>query len=256
MEGRAQLAIPRLTPFVRGLIIVLVVSFVVEGVAETWFRLPVYMTFAVVPGPPRLASVWQVVTYVLVEPPDVRAIFGFLFGLAFLWWMLSPLEERWGPRRAAEFALIATLAAGVPAVLVGMVAGGEGAASLLQPTPLSGAMPVSLAALAAFAMTVRDGRIWFMGVLPLKALHLLYFEIGYVTLMFLFSRDPLLLVASLGAIVAGVLYVRVMNRPRTPKPKPRAPRRTGPDLRVIRGGGTADDDDDDESDSGGPRYLN
>lgn len=241
MDGRFQFAFPRLTRFVRAFLIAIFAMFVLELILQRWARIPVFELLALQPADLGIQTIWQVLTNVLVEPPVAEAVGSFLLGMFFLWLMLSPFEERFGPVRTAQLTLVSVLSASLPAVVLGLIG--------LAPVGafLCGTTSVSLAALAAFAQMQRGGTIYLFAVLPLKAWWVLGFSVVYALMIFLADGNSVRLVGSLGAIGGGVLFVRWMMRPRRPKKGP--PPRKGSPLRVVRGGLV-------DPDSDRPKYLN
>lgn len=231
-------AFPRLTPVVRKLLLLFLGAFVLELLLQRWAGVPVYEALALAPAAPGVQTLWQMVTYVLVWPPNAGSVLPLLIGLVFLWWIMAPFEERFGPRRTWQLAGVATLAASAPALVVGLV--------LPQAYLLSGFDPILLGTIAAFAWSIRHrGQLMLFGVVPMKATHLILLVVGVSLLFFLASGNVLDLVADLGAVGGGVGFVHWMTRPpgRRRRPKPR--KRKAP-FTVVRGG--------QESDR--PRWLN
>jgi len=230
---------PRLTPFVKKLLIGLFTMFVVVALADNWVGLGLFNILALTPANPGIQSIWQLVTYVAVTPPLPNAVFGFMITLLFLWLIMAPFEERFGSRRTMQLTLVATLSASLPALAVGLLAPGIGGA-------LFGANPVLVATIAAYAYSLpKNGVLNFFGVMPMKPIHLIYLVLGLSLLSFIVSKNVIGLVADLGAVGGGILFVRWMRRPRTPKRPPPKKRRDVP-FTVIQGG-----NDDDR-----PRWLN
>src|SRR5688500_744133 len=118
-------AIPRLTPFVKGLLIALIAIYVGVAVVDVWVLTPsedagsrtLFGWLALTPGDLGIHTLWQIATYPWVEPPIPQAVIGFLIGLLFVWWMLSPFEERFGAHWVAKLCASATIAGALPAIL-------------------------------------------------------------------------------------------------------------------------------------------
>ncbi|MGB0680186.1 MAG: rhomboid family intramembrane serine protease, partial [Polyangiales bacterium] len=199
---------PRLTPFVRQLLIVLFGLYVTELIVDNWVGFPMFRWLALDPYVLGVHTLWQVWTHVLVVPPTANHVFAFLINLVFLWWIASPFEERYGGRRTAQLCVVAALSAALPAVLVGQLLPGGSA-------PLFGSGPLTLAAIAAFAYGFRhQGQLSLFGVVSLKPMHVIYLLLGISLLFFLASRNLVELVADVGAVGGAILFVRWMSRPR------------------------------------------
>lgn len=229
MNNGVQFATPPLTPFVKRLIVTLAVSFVIELVLTNFMHVDVMSWLALSPSALGVHTLWQVVTYVLVEPP--QAVGSVLIGLLFMWLIVSPFELRFGARRTLELSLCATLAASIASVVVGFVFAGS--------PPLFGSNAIAYAGMAATARSYGTGsRISLFGAVQLTSNQLLGLLAGLSLLWFLATRDHTQLVASLAALGAGVLYVEWMRRGMSMfRPSPKA-RRGG--LRVVPGGRESD----------------
>jgi hypothetical protein len=226
-------ALPRLSSVVKKLIIALFVAYVLELVCVKWLQLPFVETLAMWPG---AIAPWQLVTYVVVNGGDPIM---FLLGLLFLWWAISPFEIGNGSRRTVQLVAVATIAASVPAYLVGMLIPGS--------PPLAGSVPLWCASVAAVAWLQRDQQIALFGVVPMAMKHLLIGLVVVSVLQFLFTANQTMLVANLSAMAAGIGFVRWMKRPRTQRAA-RKPAARARGFKVIRGGGGEDEDR--------PKWLN
>lgn len=240
MSARVGFSFPRLTPFVKGLMIALFAIFVAELVLENFVRVPVFQLLALTPGMLGPQTAWQVLTHVLVQPPSPGAVLGILIDLVFLWLIVAPFEESYGKARTIQLCITATLASALGALAVALAFGAPPTAFL------AGSSPLMLAGLSAFAMTARGGQISFFGLFPMKPMHFILVSVAFAVLNFLASTNYIQLAGSLAAIGAGILFVKWMSRPRrvtrASKPKPTAASR----LRVIEGG--REDD--------GPKWMN
>jgi membrane associated rhomboid family serine protease len=215
---------PPLTPLVKKLIITLLVAFVTELMLQNFGGLDVIGLLALDPVHLSLATPVQVLSYVLIEDP--RAVMGMLIGLVFMWLILSPFESSFGARRTLELALCGVIGAALATIL---------AAQLMPITPYQylGSRPVAYAGMAAMARVMQRGRMLFFGVVPMTSSQLLLVLVGLSLLEFLASKDHIMLAGSLGAMAAGMGYVRFMSR--TPR-KPGTRRPSSSRLRMVRGG--------------------
>jgi membrane associated rhomboid family serine protease len=168
---------------------------------------------------------------------EPNAALSFLFMLLFVWWMIAPVEERYGPRRTAQLILTAAISSAVPALVVSLVLDGRGV--------LYSFNPALLAVIAAFAISMKNQMVSLFGVLAMRGIHVLWLALALSFLSFLLSQDFVELVADLGAVAGGVLFMKTLQRPRSKQP-PAPRRKRGFNFRLIQGGG------DDER----PKWLN
>ncbi len=246
-------SVPPLTPFVKKLIVTLFVAFVVELLLRNFVGIDAIPLLALDPSHLGPLTPIQMLTYVLVEDP--RGVMSMLIGLFFMWVILSPFEATFGPRRVMELCVAGALGASLSALLVAQV----------LPTGqylFLGSHPLAYAGMAAMARIMQRGRIMFFGVVPMTSKQLLLVLVGLCVLEFLSSKDHIMLAGSLGAIGAGIGYVRYMSR--TPRP-PSKKRPSGARFKVLRGGAGGQssapsspgpDGTGDTSDGDGPKWLN
>jgi len=211
--------------------------FVYQLVLEVWVEIPVFSILALnVAEAPTLPNLWQVVTYVSVYPAGAESVLRVLMMLLFAWWMVSPFETQHGWKRTAQLALAATLGASVGALLVSVALQWSGI-SLRNIPPVHGAGAVLIAFIAAFGILMGRQRVSLFGVIPMKAITMLWVALGMSVLMFLASGNPIELVADLGAVGAGVFFARWMKRPPKAKKPKKSSKRRPPGWNVIEGGG-------------------
>jgi membrane associated rhomboid family serine protease len=221
-------AFPRLTPVVRILLFVFGGAYLGTVLLQQWGGVAIFQHLSLYPADVGIHTLWQLVTYVLVWPPDPGHVLSFLIAMLFLWLMLAPFEERFGGRRTWQLALTALLSAALLALVVGQIAP-AGPRQVLY-----GLQPILLGTLAAFSWSLRGrGRIMFFGVIPMQALTVLYVALGISLLLFLTSKSWVGLAADLGAIGGGVGFVHWMMRP---PGRRRAPRSKSSAFKVVRGG--------------------
>lgn len=229
---------PPLTPVVKKLIITLFCAFVLELLLENFAGIPVIATLAFDPIDLGPLSVVQLVSYVLVQRKT--EVMGLLIDLFFMWLIISPFESAFGRRHTIELCLAGALGGSLAAGLLAQVA----------PLPgwmLLGSHTIAYAGMAAMAQVMGAGRtILLFGVMPMTSRQLLLVLAGFSLLSFLATRDHLMLASSLGAMAAGIGYVKYMSR--APRPSSRS-KRPSTRFRVVRGGGGRDDSDR-------PKWLN
>jgi membrane associated rhomboid family serine protease len=225
----SHFAFPPLAPLTKKIIILLFAAFVLEVILQVWLGIPVFQLLALQPTQLGVHTMWQLVTYPLVEYPD--AVFKILLSLLMLWWFLSPFEQRHGVRRTLQLSGVAILSASVPALAVGYATQDSG---LFASSLLAGSDPIALAALAAFAITHRHSQILLFGVFAMKPVHIIALSVGISVLFFLVTRDVTTLAAHLGAIAGGYGFMHWLQRP--PSRRTRTPRGAEASLHVLRGG--------------------
>ena len=228
---RARMVFPPLLGVVKKLLVGLFVAYVLQLVIVNWVGVRIDALLALTPGG---LGVWQLATYVLIDPGHPLM---FLIGLVFIWWALSPIEAMFGARRTLQLCATVVIAASVPVWLVGFV--------IEASPPLAGSQPLWFGGVAATAWIARGRPMSLFGVLSMTAIQFLWLLVGVSVLMFLASKNHSYLLGDLGAIAGGIGFVRWLQRPK----KKRAPRiKAAPrNLHVIQGGGGEDER---------PRWLN
>jgi membrane associated rhomboid family serine protease len=232
-----QFNFPRLTPTVRTLLIVLVVVFVGQTVAEGALHVPVSQWAALFPGV-HVGLAWQWATYWLIEVPG--AVLNRAFDLLFIYFMLSPLEERYGRRRVIELIAVGVIGGALPVMIAGAIV----------PTffgGLAGASSIGAAGFGAFAVLSAGAMVSFFLLPPMSAWAVLGIFLAISALNAIWAGDASELLSTLGGTGAGILYARWLVRPRSAKTPPQKKKPSGrPHLKVIEGG----------ADDSKPRWLN
>jgi hypothetical protein len=229
------------------IIVIAAIAFGVIAIVANTTAFPVAELLALVGGPLHVGTVWQVVTYVLVEPPTDTSIVWVAISLLFVWLVVSPFELRHGPRRTWLGMLVMTLAGGVGGALLGFVV------SLFH---LPGGVAFGLGApvygmLVAGVFGSGQPMVLLFGRVPLRPMQVAWLLVAFSVFQFLaFTHDAAMIGADLAAIGAGVLYGKWLLIPARPsKPKPR---KRPSHLHAIQGGRTGDDEEEDDR----PRWLN
>lgn len=230
---------PPLTPLVKKLIVGLLVAFVLELILLNFAHINVLAMLGLDPVNLTVLTPVQLVTHVLLEHPSQGQ--WVLINLVFMWLILSPFEVTFGARHTLELIVCGILAAAFAVIVLGLIAGAP-----IAGYRYVGSSSIAYAGMAAMTQVIRSGRIMFFGVLPMTPQQLLLVLGGLALLQFLISTDYLALAGSIGALFAGIGYVRYMAR--APRP-PRGKRSVPPRFRVLRGGGGDGDGDR-------PKWLN
>lgn len=241
--GRPQLAIPKLTPAVKAILIACGAMYLVELVAVNWLEQATMLRVLWLdPGAVvRDYWAWQLLTYAWIHHPNDPS--HLLFNMLGLWLIGAMLEQRWGSWPFVKFYLLTAFWGGVTVVLAHL-AFGAGA-------PVLGASGAVDALLIAFGILYPEMPIWFFGILPLKGKHFVIILVGLQLLFAAARLDGVSIAAHLGGMAAGALLVTGYWRPSRlrfrlfgpPKPKPKRPA-GAPHLRVVPG------EDDDGGDPG------
>jgi len=228
--------------------IVAALSFGVLAIVANTTSVPLLEWLALAPGAATFTYLWQVVTYVVVEPPDQSSLLWIVVSLVFVWLVVSPFEMRHGPRRTWLGMLLMTLAGGVGALAAGLVAhqlGFRGGVLYGLGAPTYGMLVAGVFGSGAPVVNL-------FGRLPLKRAQVAWLLGVFSLFQFAaFSHDAAMLGGDLAAIGVGVLYGQWLLRPVRPS---RAKPRRASHLRAIQGGRTDDDDGDGEEQK--PRWLN
>lgn len=219
---------PRLTPLAKGFVGLLVAAFFVEVIAEGYLHVPISSALSLHVG---AISVWtpaQVALHWLVCPP--QALMPRLLDVVFAWWAIPPYEGERGTRETVVVMVAGVVTSSAFALLVGVPLG--------APLLWNGASGVYLALMGAQTYRHRDRALLVFGQFPTTGRKLLGILAGLVVVMALTTLSvPGFLVASatgLGALAGGVLVVVAASRGSGGSSG--GGRRSGPSLRVVRGG--------------------
>ena len=258
---------PRLTPTVKKLMILLAVSFVATAVLSNVLSVPVFqwmaldVTFmsrigvATATGEPWwpavLPLIWQPLTYWLIWPPVPQSFLNAGLTLLMIYFFHSPFEEAYGAKRMLQISAVGVLASALGCLLVGAAL----FPWVLEPMgqmPVYGAGVMVDAVIGAFPILFA-GRSLYLIPFPfqIKPWAFVGLALGLVALQAVLASDPFIFVSGACAMGGGLAFAKWMTRPRGSK-RPdlgiRKKRRSGPNLKVLKGGM----DDDDEP----PRWLN
>lgn len=201
---------PRLTPWVRRLMIALTAVFLALFVADDLLHLGVTPRLILVPNR-LLQQPWTLLTFPFVH----REPLGLLFTLLTLFFFGGSLEDRWGGRAFLKFCAVS--AAG--GALLSLVLAADGR---MGGVPLMGFTGVIYGLLLALAMFWPDMEINIWGIIPVKAkwLALVSAVIGFI----LSVQNGGFGLAHLGAFGSAFLYLKSPWAPHAwgdvPAPRP------------------------------------
>ncbi len=240
-----MLRFPPLTPAVRALLIALFSLFVLGAVLQNFLDVPITTWLALNPRVLSPATLWQLVTHVLVVPPEPGILLSLAISLVFIWLILAPFEARYGGARVLQLAVVAAISSGTAALFVGQLL--PNLSGLL-----AGPQTITLAAIAGYAiMLPPNAEMSFFGLFPMRSKHLMMLIVGVSIIGFLTTRNAAQLAADFGAIGGGIAFCKhwLHRSPRSSARKGKKPGRGGPKLRAIQGG--------DRDSNGDPkRWLN
>jgi membrane associated rhomboid family serine protease len=171
-----QLAFPKPTPIVIGTLVALFAVWVISSMATKFSPgLASVVSYLPLSQAPVMEDfqVWRLLTYALLH--DTSSIFHLLFNGLMLWWFGSELEKRWGKPRFIFFMLLAALVGGL-FFLVGSLIGVVWAQAVI------GASAIAEATIVAWSLIYRDRTILLFFVLPIRAIHMVWFAIGFAVL--------------------------------------------------------------------------
>lgn len=209
--GSPQIAFPKLTPAVKGMLIGIVVLFVVQMIEGQWLKLGTErMTWLKVDPAhylvlfPRLVlekfQVWRLFTWPLVQFADPAGLFW--AGLA-LYFFGTDLEQSYGTKRFILFTFVSVFLSGIIATLYGWVH------SSFYTLPVLGVAPFGFIVAAAWGATFPHKRLMFP---PVSGRVLVWISLGMATLTILARASRESPAASIGAILVGYFLGKYWSR--------------------------------------------
>lgn len=197
------IGVPRLTPFVKAIMIacgaVWLVHFVVWR-ADPLTGDAVSRYLGVSADGVLSGMLWQPLTYMFLHDPQQP--FHLVFNMLMLWMFGSELETWWGSREFLRFYLVAGVGGGIAAVLLGLAAGGTS-------VPTIGASGALFGLFVAFGTIFAERTILFMLIFPMKARTMAAIIVG-LNFFYLLSRTEsgISYIAHLGGALVGWLYLK------------------------------------------------
>ena len=221
---------PRLTPWVRRLMITLTAVFLALFVSDDLMHLDLRGHLMLIPSE-LLRQPWSLLTFPFVQLG--REPWGLLFTLLTLFFFGGSLEDRWGSRGFLKFCAASAAGGAVLALLLAFTT------PTMARMPLAGFTGVIYGLLLALAMYWPDMEINIWGIFPVKAkwLALVTAAIGFI----LAVQSGGLGLAHLGAFGSAFLFLRSPWAPREwgDVPAPRKPARRQPKA-VVQWAGKKD----------------
>lgn len=201
-----QIALPRLTPAVKWMLIGLGVLFVLQLVTQNWLPewIAVQLTHALLY--PHLVvlrgQLWRLLTWPLIQPggADVSAS---LFSAMALYFFGTDLEEQWGTRRFLLFTVLCIGLCGLIATLYGLVH------SVFFTQPVFGVSSLAMAVTAAWGTRYPHRRLLFP---PVSGRVLVWITLGFALLPVIMRSPSVSPAASVGAVLVGWLLAKYWDR--------------------------------------------
>lgn len=205
---------PRLTPFVKWMLIACAAFFVVQQTSDQFLGGNLLEWLALVPAGFALQHrFWQLITYAFLHGDVVHLVLNMMM-LVFIG---SEIEALWGMRRFASFYFFCTTIAGGAYLMLQMFVLGPDALHL----PMVGASGAIYGLLMAYGLLFGERSLLFMMLFPMKAKHFVWVLAGIEFFTTVFSgRGGLSGIAHLGGMLGGLVYLwawarlRVSARPR------------------------------------------
>jgi membrane associated rhomboid family serine protease len=205
-----QLGVPRVTPYVKLIMIVCGAVWFLQFLAVVVTANPpvdpgldVSPYLGVVPA--KFLWVWQPFTYMFLHSPG--GPFHLVFNMLMLWMFGSELERHWGSRAFLRYYLVCGVGAGIAAILFGHLTG-----DVHRPT--IGASGAIFGLFIAYGMVFAERNILFMLIIPMKArtMAIIMFALTFFYTWSQYAGSPTYSrvshIAHLGGAVAGFLYLK------------------------------------------------
>lgn len=199
------IALPRLTPVVKWIMIANVAIFLMIGLAmriTPGLGIVLIDNLALSTAGNGLFKIWTYLTYAFMH--DLRDIFHLLFNMLVLYFFGPQLEQRWGARRFIIFYLLAALGGALLFVAFNMLTG--------SPERLIGASAAVLGLIVAWGMIYPNLPIYFFGILPLQGKHLIAITVA-VEVLVAVSQSATSSSAHFGGMAMGALIISGYWRP-------------------------------------------
>ena len=203
-----------LTPWVKRLMIATAVMSIGWVVLARWFDIRIPIAFSpndVIRGVDVVGfhffALWEFITY----PFLIGEPIGLLLGLAMYGWFGGALESIWGSQRFARHFLLLVVGPALGTLLLAFVW------PALSASVVAGPYAAFAGLVVAWGLTFPNQEIRLFFVLPVRGLHLVWFELGFLALNILFAGAvhpfvPHILGTGLGFAIARQLgSVRLMG---------------------------------------------
>jgi len=228
MSRPFQFQVAPFTRAIKWLVIVnVLIWFVFQVLAESFFRIPVTSFLAMTPSGVLFEyKIWELFTYMFAHSTQVTHI---LFNMLMLWFFGSELEQKWGSRRF----LIYYFATGIGAALIYILGNAlyayvtQDAKSLV--VPVIGASGALFGVMVAYGILFGDRTVYFLMLFPMKA-RIFVALMGMIEFSNLITSHStgreVAYLAHLGGILSGLIFFGVQKwwkKIKNPIYQPRSP---------------------------------
>jgi membrane associated rhomboid family serine protease len=200
-HSSAQIAVPRMTPVVRVVLILSVVLFFVQLLSEQ-AGIALSPWFGFVPARLLDGWIWQPFSYPFLH----AGLFHLLFNLLVIWSIGSELEALWGWRTFLGFFFVCAIGAAICHGLVSLTGIGPGVQH-----PVIGSSGVVYGLLLAYGILFGERVMYFFLLFPMQARYFVMI-LGAVELVssLAYGKDGVSHVAHLGGMLFGFLFLMAM----------------------------------------------
>ncbi len=194
---------PRMTPFVKGMLIASVVGLLAYlGLKSAGFNLAAVLGFV----PARVLDLWlwQPFTYVLLHGSLLHLLFNGLI----LWSLGSELEAGWGTKLFGVYWVVCGLGAALTYGIFSVIGIGPGPVE-----PVIGSSGAVYGLLAAYGILYGDRPLYFFMLFPMPARYFVL-VLGGVELIssVFYSNAGVAHLAHLGGMITGVVFLAALAR--------------------------------------------
>ena len=190
-----------LTPLGKRLLLVYGIIYVLELLAEHWFRIGIVSALRLYPLGHWNFHFWQLFTHPFIQNP--HSPISFIISCIIFYFFAAPVEHAFGPKRFLIFFYTSALGGALGGLALSFVAGFN--------VPFLGMMPSLLSLVVVFGLLSPEATILLMFILPIKAKYLSYGTVIITFLTFLARANPHG-AYHLGGILLGYLYFRGLGR--------------------------------------------
>lgn len=241
------IALPRLTPTVKVLLIANAALYVLLGLIGRFYPEAgetILDNLALSVNAILSFRLWTLLSYSLLH--SLADFFHLFFNMLLLYFFGPTLEGRWGSRRFVIFYFLGALGGGLTFFAFNLALGSS--------ARLVGASGAVLALIIAWGILFPNLPVYLFGVLPIRGKHLILLTVG-IELLLAVSQTPVSSAAHFGGMATGALLItgywrpsKVWGRlrPRLRVPRARRGRRRTPKFTVV-----INPDDDDKAPPGG-----
>jgi membrane associated rhomboid family serine protease len=203
-----RLGVPGLTPFVKIIVIVCGVVWLLQVLSYGLGELDLSGWFGVVPTGMAAGKLWQPVTYMFLHDP--RGLLHLLFNMLMLWMFGGELERYWGSRAFLRYYLVCGIGAGIITFLFNyLVIFKYFGKEIYGYIPVIGASGAIFGLFMAYGLIFAERTVLFMMLFPMKARTMALIMFG-LTFFYTVTQSATGIshISHLGGAVVGFLYLK------------------------------------------------